>query len=123
MLDAKSPTLTEAILVMDSRANMLAVRSQKITGSWSKLFKMGDYYLDLSLKASDNKAILMGKVVSPGGACEGRVSLMGESGEARGQALLSSSGMFNLAIEQVGMYNLEMAIGQQQFVIRPVDVH
>lgn len=123
MQDVKLSPPTEAILVMDSRVKVLAVRSQKITGSWSKLFKMGNHYLDLSLRASDSKAVLLGKVVSPEGIDSGTVALLGEKGEDWGQAKLSTTGMFNLAIEQAGIYNLEMSIGHQQFVIRPVDVH
>lgn len=123
MLDTKLFPPTEAILVMDSRVNVLAVRSLKITGSWSKLFKMGDRYLDLSLRAGDAQAVLLGKVVCPEGVSGGTVALVGEKGETWGQAKLSPTGMFNLAIEQAGIYNLEMSIGQQQFVIKPVDVH
>lgn len=124
MSKAKRSTPTEAILVMDSRLKMLSIRSQRVTGSWSKLFKVGEHYLDLSLKAQDtqSKARLLGKVVSPAGIGAGQVTLLGENGETQAEASLSLSGMFNLTVEQVGTYDLEMVIGQHQFVIRPIDV-
>lgn len=119
--DRKKPNQVEAILVMDSRTTSIAVRSHN-AGAWNKLYKMDEYYLDLSLKPDGERALLLGKLVNPNPHATGSVSLISPEGEPAGQAPLNDTGIFRLLVERSGTYQLQMRLGEQQFVVRSLDV-
>ncbi len=121
MITDKKPTRREAILVMDSRNVLLAVRNQS-QGSWSKLYKVDNHYLDLSLKLEGANALLIGKLVTAT-QTEGSARLMACDGGLLQEVELSASGMFRLPVPMAGVYHLEMSLGEQQFVVRSVDVY
>lgn len=117
----KKPTQIEAILVMDSRTTSMALRSQSFGGAWNKLYKMDEYYLDLSLKPERDQAMLMGRLVNSG-LQVGSVSLLSQDGECLRQVSLGEAGIFRLPVAQGGTYQLQMQLGEQQFVVRSLDL-
>lgn len=122
MITDKTPTRREAILVMDSRSVLLAVRNHGLSGSWSKLYKVDNHYLDLSLKLEGAEPLLIGKLVTATQA-EGSARLMACDGGLLQEVEMSASGMFRLPVPTTGVYHLEMSLGEQQFVVRSVDVY
>ncbi len=122
MITDKTPTRREAILVMDSRNVLSAVRNHSLSGSWSRLYKVDKHYLDLSLKVEGTEPLLIGKLVTPTQA-EGSARLMACDGGLLQEVELSASGMFRLPVPTTGVYHLEMNLGEQQFVVRSVDVY
>lgn len=118
----KKPTQIEAILVMDSRTTSIALRSQSFGGAWSKLYKMDEFYLDLSLKPERDQAMLMGRLVNSGPQVAGSVSLVSQEGECLRQVSLNDAGIFRLPVTQGGTYQLQMLVGEQQFVVRSLDL-
>lgn len=122
MITDKTPTRREAILVMDSRNVLSAVRNHSLNGSWSRLYKVDSHYLDLSLKIEGTEPLLIGKLVTPTQA-EGSARLMACDGGLLQEVELSASGMFRLPVPTTGVYHLEMSLGEQQFVVRSVDVY
>ncbi len=122
MITDKATTRREAILVMDSRNVLSPVRNQGLSGSWSRLYKVDNHYLDLSLKVEGTEPILIGKLVTPT-LSSGLARLMASDGGLLQEVELGASGMFRLPVPAMGVYNLEMSLGAQQFVVRSVDVY
>jgi hypothetical protein len=118
----KTPTRREAILVMDSRNAPFVVRNHSLSGTWSKLYKVDNHYLDLSLKLEGTEPLLIGKLVTPT-QTEGSARLMACDGGLLQEVELSASGMFRLPVPTAGVYHLEMSLGEQQYVVRSVDVY
>ncbi|GIW25222.1 hypothetical protein [Meiothermus sp.] len=121
MNDAK-PHHREAILIMDSRDALSAVRSHNLNGSWSRLYKVDKHYLDLSLKLEGTQAHLIGKLVTPTQS-KGSARLTAYDGSLLREVELNASGMFRLPVPAAGVYHLEMSLDEQQFVVRSVDVY
>ncbi|WP_337869224.1 hypothetical protein [Meiothermus sp.] len=122
MITDKTPTRRGAILVMDSRSALPAVRNHSLSGSWSKLYKVDNHYLDLSLKLEGAEPLLIGKLVTAA-QVGGSARLMACDGGLLQEVELSASGMFRLPVPAAGVYHLEMSLGEQQFVVRSVDVY
>ncbi len=118
----KTTTRREAILVMDSRSVLSAVRNHSLSGSWSKLYRVDNHYLDLSLKIEGTEPLLVGKLVTPTQTA-GSARLMAYDGGLLQEVELSASGMFRLPVPATGVYHLEMNLGEQHFVVRSVDVY
>ncbi|MCS7067899.1 MAG: hypothetical protein N2Z75_04120 [Meiothermus sp.] len=122
MITDKTPIRREAILVMDSRNALRAVRNHSVNGSWSRLYKVDKHYLDLSLKVEGTEPLLIGKLVTPTQS-SGQARLMTCDGGVLQEVELSASGMFRLPVPATGVYHLEMSLGEQHFVVRSVDVY
>ncbi|WP_299427804.1 hypothetical protein [uncultured Meiothermus sp.] len=122
MITDKTPTRREAILVMDSRNLLHDVRNNSLSGSWSKLYKVDHHYLDLSLKVEGAESLLIGKLVTPTQS-NGQARLVACNGGLLQEVELGASGMFRLPVPTTGVYHLEMRLGEQQFVVRSVDVY
>lgn len=122
MITDKTPTRRDAILVMDSRNALCATRNHSLSGSWSRLYKVDRHYLDLSLKVEGTEPFLIGKLVTPTQS-NGLARLMACDGGLLQEVELNASGMFRLPVPATGVYYLEMNLGEQQFVVRSVDVY
>jgi len=123
MLNATKPTSIQAILVMDSRKTSIAVRSQNFTGSWSQLYKAGDFYLDLSLKPSETEAMLIGQISGPAQLAEeisGIVSVKNGQGVASGT--ISPRGSFRLALSERGEHLLEIALKNRVLQVSRLEI-
>ncbi len=112
----------EAILIMDSRTTPAsAVRYQSFRGTWSKLYKAGDMYLDLSLKAEGRGAVLVGQVIAEAyQPMVLNVALYGPSQRETGA--VSEYGIFRLNIHEKGEHVLEFDLGKETFLVRGLEV-
>lgn len=116
-------TQHHATLVMDSRKTWSAVRNQNLSGSWSQLYKVGEYYLDLSLRSSGNDKTLMGHLVgniSTPALQSAVVHLRTE--ETSYKSAVAASGMFRLPIEKEGTYNLEVELQDQYIAVDKLEL-
>lgn len=112
----------EAILIMDSR-NMAsaAVRHQNFQGAWSKLYKAGDLYLDLSLKVDGKGTVLVGQVIAEAQKPVAlHVTLHGPSQSS--SSPVNEYGNFRMSILEKGDHLLEFDLGEESFVVRGLEV-
>ncbi len=112
----------EAILIMDSRtAPTRAVRHQNHHGIWSKLYKAGDMYLDLSLKAEARGATLVGQVIAEAQQPVAlNVVLHGPDGSEASP--VNEYGIFRLNVQGKGDYTLEFDLGEEAFMVPGLEV-
>jgi len=122
MMTDKTYNHREAILVIDSRGALSAVRNHSLGGTWSKLYRVDNHYLDLSLKVENAEPHLIGKLVTPI-QTGGWVRFVACDGGLLQEVELGASGMFRLPVPAPGVYHLEMSLSDQQFVVRSVDVY
>jgi hypothetical protein len=112
----------EAILIMDSRnLPSAAVRCQNFHGTWSKLYKAGDMYLDLSLKAEGRGAMLVGQVlVEVQKPVALNVTL--HSPSRSNTSPVNEYGNFRVSIQEKGDHVLEVDLGEETFLVRGLEV-
>ncbi|MCX7782591.1 MAG: hypothetical protein N2318_02985 [Meiothermus sp.] len=112
----------EAILIMDSR-NMpsAAVRHQNFRGAWSKLYKAGDLYLDLSLRVDGKGTVLVGQVIAEAQKPVAlHVTLHGPSQSS--SSPVNEYGNFRVSILEKGDHLLEFDLGEESFVVPGLEV-
>jgi hypothetical protein len=119
-----NPEAIEAILVMDSRQTQSGLRSQTIAGEWTRLYRVGPYYLDLTLKAEGQTSVLMGQFLqetSDSTMPKGMATL-----HLQGQTLVSAPigvmGEFRLPVAQRGPYQLMIGLPQQTITVSPLEI-
>lgn len=106
--------LTEAVLVMDSRSSLEALRSQNITAAWSRVYKLEEYYIDLNLKASSHSAVLMGQILPvTKGLRGGSVDLKAPDGKVLQSLLVGGAGDFRCTVSYPGVYQLEIRLADR----------
>ncbi|GIW25221.1 hypothetical protein [Meiothermus sp.] len=112
----------EAILIMDSRHTPTrAVRHQAFRSSWSKLYKAGNLYLDLSLKAEGKETVLVGQVIAEAQQpMVLNVVLKGPS--QRNASTVNEYGNFRLSVEEQGEHVLEFDLGEETYLVRGLEV-
>ena len=103
----------EAMLVMDT-----AVHHNPNSGSWSKLYKMHGFYLDLSHKVNESGRSLIGQVMSPKMVSDGSIRVLDRSGQVCFEVLFGNTGMFRLGLEDLELTGLEVCLAQERFVVR-----
>lgn len=121
ILHSKIPA-KEAILIMDSRSTQTStVRHQPSHSAWSKPYKAGDMYLDLSLKADGNGAVLVGQVIAE--AYQPVVqSVVLQGPGSRSTSSVNEYGIFRLNIQKKGDYVLTFDMGEETFMVRGLEV-
>ena len=101
-------------LLMESRGFATGARST-FSKTWSKLFKIGPYFVDVSCTPEGNKAKLEGQVMYDHGILtEGQINLKGT------QTLrtnLDEYGHFGVFIEEPGVHTLELTLGVDHLLI------
>ena len=119
-----NPEVIEAILVMDSRHTQSGLRSQTLTGEWTRLYRVGPYYLDLTLKSEGQAAVLLGQFLqetSDSSMPKGMATL-----HMQGQTLVSAPigvmGEFRLPVNQRGPYQLMIGLPQQTITVSPLEI-
>ncbi len=112
----------EAILIMDSRFMPgRALRHQSFRDGWSKLYKAGDLYLDLTLKTEGAKFVLVGQVIAEAQQfSELNITLHRPNGY--NTSPVNEYGIFRLNIQEKGSHMLEFDLGQDAFVIHGIEV-
>jgi hypothetical protein len=74
----------EAVLLMDSHTTTVSVRNQAWTNGWSRLYQIGQYYLDLTLKSRPGMpSVLLGQLIGPRGSTQtppARIRLTADDG-------------------------------------------
>ncbi|MBF6593055.1 MAG: hypothetical protein IVW51_01245 [Thermaceae bacterium] len=113
----------EAILIMDSRSSQSGLRHSGLSASWSKLYKAGGVYLDLSLKSEGSGAVLLGQVIAE--SKHPRVhslSLHGVEGTAVATSPVNEYGGFRLELKEKGDYSLEFNLGAESFKVDGLEV-
>ncbi|GIW33683.1 hypothetical protein [Meiothermus sp.] len=112
----------EAILIMDSRNTPTsAVRHQPFHSAWSRLYKAGDMYLDLSLRPEGRDAVLVGQVIAEAHKpVTLSVVLHGPGGSNR--SLVNEYGTFRLSVQEKGDHVLEFDLGEETFWVRGLEV-
>ena len=110
-------------LVMESRGIAPQVRSLANSCYWSKLYRAGQYFLDLSCKSNDASHVIRGHLFAESGyeVVKGKINL-NQLNDAPIQANLSNFGEFKLDVLESGCYELEVSLEGQslkipQFVI------
>ena len=125
------PSFHEALLLVDVAGQGQGVRaaplgtfeSATFEKGWAKLYKAGDYYIDLALTPRAQTADLMGELLAASGdeaIPRGRVTLLREGGEPL-QAELDPSGGFSLELCKAGRYRLEIRLGGETLSIRELE--
>ncbi len=112
----------EAILIMDSRTTPTStVRHQNFHGTWNKLYKAGDMYLDLSLKVEGRGATLVGQVIAEAHKPVAlSVVLHGPGGS--NLSPVNEYGNFRLNVQEKGDHVLEFDLGGETFWVRGLEV-
>lgn len=118
---ALSPTIQATVSVTDPRVNAPSLHHQGINSVWNKLYSVGSYYLDLSLKTEAGYSVLLGKVVGLVGHSAGAVHLLDVEGGRLESAALKPSGAFRLSPGSGGNYGLELELGGERFVLSQMD--
>lgn len=112
----------EAILIMDSRTTLAsAVRHQNIPGAWSKLYKAGDMYLDLSLKVEGRGAMLVGQVIAEAHKPVA-MSVVLQGPSRRSTSIVNEYGTFRLSVQEKGDHVLEFDLGEETFIVPGLEV-
>ncbi len=116
------PSRKEAVLIMDSRFTpSMALRHQNLFGRWSQLYRVGDLYLDLTLKSEDATFVLVGQVIAEARQfSRPHITLRGPNGYCTSP--LNEYGIFRLNVQEKGCYELEFAMGQDKFLIHRIEV-
>jgi len=113
----------EAILIMDSRSTPSGVRSSSFSSSWSKLYKAGGVYLDLSLKSEGNGAVLLGQVIAESKLPKVRsLTLRGGEGDTLATGMVNEYGGFRLELKTKGDCSLEFNLGSETFKLDGLEV-
>ena len=120
----KAP-VQEALLLVDVAGQGQGVRSTSYTAfkGWAKLYKVGDYYVDLALTPRAETADLMGELLAASGdetIPKGRVSLLRENSKLS-QADLDPSGGFLLELHKAGSYRLEITLSDVTLSVRGLE--
>lgn len=119
------PRAQTATLVMDSRHNLISVRSQSLMGSWSQLFKAGNRYLDLNFQNKGAESVLFGYLVSdPGTPISTHAMVRLSSSTVEYQTTLSSSGSFRITLNGnlKEMYCFELDLSDQVISIDRLEI-
>lgn len=114
-----------AILVMDSRKMVRAMRSQNpILTGWSRLYQAGPYYLDMSFKPEPEGLRLLGMVASTKIKAFGdaQIRLRQDDGNWI-ENPLESSGRFAVSVDQDQSCCLEVQIGQDVISLSNLDLN
>ncbi len=112
----------EAILIMDSRNTPTgAVRHQPFHSAWSKLYKAGDMYLDLSLKADGKGTVLVGQVIAEAHQPVA-LSVVLQGPSRRDTSAVNEYGTFRLSVQEKGDHVLEFDLGEESFVVPGLEV-
>jgi hypothetical protein len=123
MLRPVAASAKEAILIMDSRSAQSGLRGSGLSASWSKLYKAGGVYLDLSLKAEGNGAMLLGQVITESKHPKVRsLTLLGPGGTPVAASQVSDYGGFRLELKGKGDYALEFNLGGETFKVDGLEV-
>ncbi|KZK15548.1 hypothetical protein A3962_09955 [Meiothermus taiwanensis] len=115
-------THKDGILIMDSRHALGAPqRHQGLLNVWNRLYKIGSFYLDLSLKRGPNGAFLVGQVI---GAAQKppalRVTLHAPSYSR--SSFITERGNFRIQLPDKGDLELELTLDSETFWVRGLDV-
>ncbi len=96
----------EAVLLMDSRTTAVSVRNQACLIGWSRLYQIGQYYLDLTLKSRPGMpSLLLGQLVGPQGSTQtppARIRLTADDGRDLESTNLSARGELHVTSNRAG---------------------
>ena len=115
---------TTAVLLMESKGLAINVRSFSFSDNWSRLYKAGDYVIDMSCESRGKISTLKGQVL-----IEGKSELSSDavinlhhsgSGEVN-HTQFDSWGQFKLDIAQQGSYDLSFKLPDATITI-PLDI-
>lgn len=106
--------LNEAILVMDSRSSLEALRSQNVTAAWSRVYKLEGFYIDLNLKATDQTAVLLGQILPVTKGLRGSsIDLKDQGGKVLQNLRVGGAGDFRCTLGYPGVYRLELHLADR----------
>ena len=104
----------EVKLLMESRGFASSTRSA-FSKTWSKLFQVGPYFVDLSCTAAGDSAKFAGQILFEDAPCAVQLSLLKDGKRLNPQ--LDETGSFSVAISKPGIHTLELNVGTRQFLI------
>ena len=115
---------TTAVLLMESKGLAPKVRSFSFSDNWSRLYKAGDYVIDMSCETQGKTSSLKGQVLVEGKSelsPDAVITLQaGGSGE-QAQTRFDSWGQFKLELAQQGSYELSFKLPDATITI-PLDI-
>lgn len=110
----------EPVLVMESRGVTPNTRNFRFSDTWSRLYRLGEYFLDLSYHPAETSARLQGQVLNAEGetlATEGQVSLYDRTGQKVVDVPLDHFGQFSLSMTPMEIYKLVVDMKGDSLVI------
>lgn len=107
MIEAAEPRrFLEAVLLMDSQTTAVSVRHQAWTNGWSRLYQIGQYYLDLTMKSRPGaSSVLLGQLVGPQGSTQAppaRIRLTADNGRDLASTHVGPRGELRVTPNRVG---------------------
>ena len=99
----------QAVLVMESRGVTPGTRSFQFSDAWSRLYQVGEYFVDLMYQPGDN-AKLHGQVLRTDGKTE---RFAGEAHLETSSQGLSEDGQFDLPIKSEGEQSLKLNLNSK----------
>ena len=99
----------QAILVMESRGVTPGTRSFQFSDAWSRLYQVGEYFVDLMYQPGDN-AKLHGQILRTDGQAE---SFNGEVSWNTDSQVLNQDGQFDIPIKTEGEQSLKLNLNSK----------
>lgn len=108
------------VLVMEARDVTPNTRNFRLSDTWSRLYRLDDYFLDLSYHSADSETYLHGQVLTYGGELanfEGQVSLLDTEGQKVVSTELHALGQFKVNMHPTEIYQLIVYLKNDRLVI------
>jgi hypothetical protein len=124
MDDRRDNATVVAQIIMETDHDNPSLR-QSFRHDWAKLYKAGDYYLDLSIQAQASSAELRGQlwpIAGEGTFPQGKVSLLHDSYVDLPEGQMNDLGSFHLKVQQAGRYQLFFELDQGSIMVPAIDI-
>jgi hypothetical protein len=114
----------QVTLLMESKGWAPRVRSLSFSDNWSRLYKAGDYIIDMSCASKGQSSNLKGQILLEGSheaRSDAAISLYNKKSGEVGEAQLDEWGQFQLGIAEQGIYDLTLKLSDATITI-PLDI-
>ena len=120
----KASLTYKAELIADVTGKASDVRGASFANTWTKLYKAGGYYIDLTFTPRAQAADLIGELLTPLGSeaiPQGKVILSHLRDGETLKASLDDSGGFMLKLQKVGQYQLDIQLGSEKLSVQNLE--
>lgn len=109
-------TNQQAILVMESRGVTPGTRSFQFSDAWSRLYQVGEYFVDLMYQPSNRVGKLHGQVLRK----DGQAQTFRGSAQLEGEAPIGPDGQFDLSVDRSGEADLTLFLNDKVIEVNGV---